>query len=87
MLFLQSFSNGYSTFVNLKFKRKNFTILSAYFSPFDNFSQQLLNIKNSINSIGPKNLIIGMDSNAKSRVWINARDEKEAIISTNSYLN
>jgi hypothetical protein len=68
VLFLQSFSNGYSTFVNLQFKRKNFTILSAYFSPFDNFNQQLLHIKNSINSICPHNLIIGTDSNAKSRV-------------------
>jgi hypothetical protein len=75
VVFIQAFSNYFSTFVKMQFKQKSFTILSLYCSPFQPLEEELLLIKQSLSVIKPSNLIICMDSNAKSQVWFNQQED------------
>jgi ribonuclease HI len=75
VLFIQSVSNEFSTFINVEFRRSSFTLVSAYCSPLEDINRELTHIKEALTVINPRKVLIGFDSNAKSRVWFSDRDD------------
>jgi ribonuclease HI len=74
-LFLQTFSNNYSTLVKLQFRSKEFLYISLYCSPLKDINEELLHINSALSKLKPNNLLIAMDSNAKSKVWFSQLDD------------
>jgi hypothetical protein len=73
-LFIESLSNHFLTIVKLHFKSKSFYGFSIYCSPFESLETELIQVKGIFDILKPKNLIISIDSNAKSKVWFNNKD-------------
>jgi hypothetical protein len=73
-LFIESLSNHFLTIVKLEFESKIFYGFSLYCSPFESIESELIEVNNALKILKPKNLIICMDSNAKSKVWFNKSD-------------
>jgi ribonuclease HI len=72
---INTFTNTFSTIINVKFKLKVISLISIYCSPFECLATELSHIKTAINSLKPQNLIISADSNANSRVWFSKSDD------------
>jgi hypothetical protein len=68
------------TIVKLEFKNKFIYGISLYCSPFQSIEIELYHLKETINAIKPENYIICMDSNARSKVWFDKRDDKRGNI-------
>ncbi len=79
-LFIRTFSNTFATFVNLQLKTQLITIVSLYCSPLEDLSQELNYVTNTINTLKSKNIIIGMDSNSKNRIWFSDRNDSRGNI-------
>jgi hypothetical protein len=62
--------------VRFEFKDKAVFGISLYCSPLQSIESELNYIKNSIQSLKPKNLLIFIDSNAESKVWYNIKDDE-----------
>jgi hypothetical protein len=75
VLFIESFSNQYSTAVKFEFMDKTLFGFSLYCSPLQRIETELNHIKEVILVLKPEYLIICTDSNAKSKVWFNNRDD------------
>jgi len=75
VLFIESLSTEFLTIVKLEFKNKIIYGFSLYCSPFQSIEFQLNYVKNAIETLKPENLIISLDSNAKSKIWYNNRDD------------
>jgi len=88
---LKTFAKGYSTFAKIQFRAKAFIFVSAYCSPTSDLSDQLAHMQDFLVKVKPQNCIIGMDSNAKSKIWFrNSEDNRgqllEDFISQNDLL-
>jgi hypothetical protein len=66
VLFIESLSEQFLTIIKLKFKRKVFYGYSLYCSPFQSIENELSYVKRTLEILKPTNLIICVDSNAKS---------------------
>lgn len=66
---LKTFATSYSTFAKIQFCAKTFIFISAYCSPTSDLSNQLAHMQDFFIKVKPQNCIIGMDSNAKSKIW------------------
>jgi hypothetical protein len=71
---------NYMVTINLQLEGKIYSIVSMYCSPLNDMTQEITFLSNALHFLKPQYLIIGVDSNAKSRVWFNNRDDNRGNI-------
>jgi hypothetical protein len=71
---------NYMVTINLQLEGKIYSIVSMYCSPLNDMTQEFTFLSNALHFLKPQYLIIGVDSNAKSRVWFNNRDDNRGNI-------
>ncbi len=75
VVYIKTFIKDYLTVISVKFRNKLYYMFSLYCSPEQDLNRELQFLKSALIALKPQNVVISIDSNAKSRVWFSNCDD------------
>jgi hypothetical protein len=75
VVYIKTFIKDYLTVISVKFRNKLYYMFSLYCSPEQDLNRELQFLKSALIALKPQNVVISIDSNAKSRVWFSNSDD------------